>query len=131
MCGRYTLRRINWYRDAKGFPPPPFEEFSEMRVRFNIAPSLNCPVIRMSKEGAPKLGLARWGLIPSWTKGKPNLQPINAKCETAATSGMFRQALERRRQPYPAEPMDAHPVSTRVNNVRNDAADLVEPLAGE
>jgi putative SOS response-associated peptidase YedK len=35
----------------------------------------------------------RWGLIPHWVKGSPKSEPINARCETAATSGMFRQTL--------------------------------------
>ena len=33
----------------------------------------------------------------------PKLQPINAKSETAATSGMFRRAMERRRCLVPAD----------------------------
>jgi putative SOS response-associated peptidase YedK len=57
----------------------------------------------VNKDGRAALGLARWGLIPSWTKGKPKTQPINAKSETAATSGMFRQAMERRRCLVPAD----------------------------
>ena len=31
-------------------------------------------------------------------------------------------------EPFPAELMRAHPVSTRVNNVRNDDATLIEPV---
>jgi putative SOS response-associated peptidase YedK len=45
----------------------------------------------------------RWGLIPHWVKGKPKSEPSNARCETAATSGMFRQAMEKRRCLVPAD----------------------------
>jgi putative SOS response-associated peptidase YedK len=32
-------------------------------------------------------------------------------------------------QPYPADLMVAHPVSTRVNSVRNNGPELIEPIA--
>ena len=106
MCGRYRLSRIDLllaaYRDIfRGT----FEEFSEIHIthRFNIAPSQNVPIIRATKDGTPKLELARWGFIPSWTKGKPKSAPINAKAETVDTSGMFRQAFARRRCLVPAD----------------------------
>jgi putative SOS response-associated peptidase YedK len=103
MCGRYTLRRIDLIRG--GFDAsllPSFEEFTE-RPRFNIAPSQPIPVVRLDASGKRVLGTVRWGLIPSWTKGKPKNQPINARAETLATSGMFRQAFERRRCLVPAD----------------------------
>jgi len=49
------------------------------------------------------LGLVRWGLVPSWTRDTPKVRPINARSETAPTSGMFRQALARRRCLVPAD----------------------------
>jgi len=33
-------------------------------------------------------------------------------------------------KPYPAEAMAAYPVSTRVGNVKNTDASLIEPLVG-
>jgi putative SOS response-associated peptidase YedK len=120
MCGRYTLRRLDVFlhemanlRGAigdieAGFEIDPRDEpFDEkgklLSSRFNIAPSQQIPVIRSKSDGAFALGLVKWGLIPSWTKGKPKLQPINARGETVATSGMFRQAFERRRCLIPAD----------------------------
>ena len=93
MCGRYVLRRIDLHRyGVSSTLLPDFEEFSEKVTRqgglFKIAPSQYLPVIRLDKEGNRVASLVKWGLIPSWTKGKPKLQPINAKSETAATSGM-------------------------------------------
>jgi putative SOS response-associated peptidase YedK len=46
----------------------------------------------------------KWGLLPSWTKDPTKAQrPINARCETIATSGMFRGAFKARRCIVPAD----------------------------
>ena len=37
-------------------------------------------------------------------------------------------AIQEMLQPFPAELMRAYPVSTRVNNVKNDAPDLIETI---
>jgi putative SOS response-associated peptidase YedK len=104
MCGRYTIRRFDLLRAAfAALARADFEEFSEKVNQFNIAPSQLCPIVRINSQGERVIDLAKWGLIPSWTKGKPKQQPINAKCETAASSGMFRQAMERRRCLIPAD----------------------------
>lgn len=84
---------------------PQLEEFSEIRIvpRFNIAPSQHVSVVRRNSAGRPQLDLVRWGLIPHFTRGKPKVQPINARAETIATSGMFRQSFEKRRCLVPAD----------------------------
>ena len=81
---------------------PWFEEFTE-RPRFNVAPSQEVPLIRLNAEGQRAIGSALWGLVPSWTKGTPKARPINARGETVATNGMFRQAFARRRCLIPAD----------------------------
>src|SRR5450432_4278506 len=104
MCGRYTIRRFDLLRAAfAALALADFEEFSEKVNQFNIAPSQQCPIVRINSKGQRVLSMATWGLVPSWTKGKPKQKPINAKCETAATSAMFRQAMERRRCLIPAD----------------------------
>ncbi|HLL91095.1 MAG TPA: SOS response-associated peptidase [Tepidisphaeraceae bacterium] len=102
MCGRYTLRRIDARRLGVAYPHPLFEEFTE-HPRFNVAPSQDVAVVRVNANGDRVLGLVRWGLIPSWTTGKPKAKPINARAETAATSGMFKRAFESRRCLVPAD----------------------------
>lgn len=105
MCGRYTLRRPDLLAAVFGATAPllpGFDEFTE-RPRFNVAPSQDVCVVRVDSTGQRVLSLVRWGLVPSWTKGKPKAQPINARAETVATSGMFRQAFERRRCLVPAD----------------------------
>ena len=105
MCGRYTIRRIDLFIRPGGMETPPFEEFDERRIvpRFNVAPSQDVPVVRLNKDDVPALGFVRWGLIPSWAKGRPKVQPINARSETVQTLGMFRQAFARRRCIVPAD----------------------------
>lgn len=120
MCGRYTLRRLDVFlhemanlRGAIGDieagyeldrADEPFDEKGKLLgARYNIAPSQMIPTIRTKADGAYALSLVKWGLIPAWTKGKPKLAPINARGENVATSGMFRQAFERRRCLIPAD----------------------------
>src|SRR5690349_25082109 len=92
MCGRYTLIKLSDFTNMFPWIRQPEQE---IEPRYNIAPSTLCPIVRLDGDNHPGLSLAKWGLIPYWTKGKPKLAPINAKCETAATSGMFRQSIER------------------------------------
>ena len=107
MCGRYTLRELDLLRQGLGFESrPDFEEFSEHvdpRQLFNMGPGNKWPIIRLDKNDKPVISLVKWGFIPFYTKGQPTLQPINAKGETAATSGMFREAFKRRRCLVPAD----------------------------
>ena len=37
-------------------------------------------------------------------------------------------AIQHLLQPFPASEMEAYPISTAVNNVRNDGEELIEPL---
>jgi putative SOS response-associated peptidase YedK len=39
-----------------------------------------------------------------------------------------RAAIEPMLSPFPAEPMRAYPISTRVNNAKNDGPELIEPV---
>lgn len=105
MCGRYTIRRIDTLLRFGAIDPAEFDTFDERAIvpRFNIAPSQDVPIVRMNSDDIAAIGLARWGLIPSWTRGKPKLQPINARAETVATSGMFRTAFNKSRCLIPAD----------------------------
>jgi putative SOS response-associated peptidase YedK len=96
MCGRYTIRT---FEPAVYEAILRFERHEEPLFipRYNVAPSQDVPVIRLDKDGRRVADFVRWGLIPSWTKGKPKAQPINARDDTVQTSGMFRQAFQRRR----------------------------------
>lgn len=103
MCGRYTLRARLPDVVAAFDPVIPQLDPATWVERYNVAPSQDVAVVRINSRGDRVLGLVRWGLIPSWAKEKPKVQPINAKSETVATSGMFRQAFARRRCLLPAD----------------------------
>ena len=62
-------------------------------------------VVRWHPEsGERHLDLLRWGLVPHFTKDlKAACKPINARSETARSSGMFRGALAARRCLVPAD----------------------------
>jgi putative SOS response-associated peptidase YedK len=101
MCGRYdNLIARDAYRrlfrpdrlPTSNFPP-----------RYNIAPTDQIPTIRVDpRDGARELVMARWGLVPWWSKEIPKVPHINARAETIATSRMFREAFARRRALIPA-----------------------------
>ena len=61
-------------------------------------------VRRHPQTGERHLDLLTWGLLPYWTKEPLKARrPINARSETAATAGMFKDALARRRCLVPAD----------------------------
>lgn len=109
MCGRFT-NRYTWkqlHRLLQLTTPP--LEFVE---RYNIAPTQDAPVVRevagagVDGRGAGRsrrVDMLRWGLIPSWAKDESfGSKAINARAETVATSGAFRDSFRRRRCVVPA-----------------------------
>jgi hypothetical protein len=72
---------------------------------WNVAPTQDAAVVRGHPQtGERHLDLLTWGLLPYWTKELSRARrPINARSETAATSGMFKDALARRRCLVPAD----------------------------
>jgi putative SOS response-associated peptidase YedK len=100
MCGRYTLSvPLSNLVDAFDVPPPDFD----YRPRYNIAPTQDVPVVAQDERGR-RMGLLRWGLIPSWAKD-PAMggRLINARSETVAEKPSFRSAFRRRRCLVPAD----------------------------
>jgi putative SOS response-associated peptidase YedK len=99
MCGRYAsflppevLARL--FRTRNALP--------KLRPTWNLAPTLGAPVVRLH-GGERHLDVLRWGLVPYLTKDfKRARKPINARCETVATSGMFKAAFAERRCLVPA-----------------------------
>lgn len=107
MCGRFALTAN----------PKEVEEFFALAgvdgfpARYNIAPTQ--PILLVTAGGSrPEPGsnlpdrgamLARWGLIPGWTKD-PNDLPahFNARSETAAEKASFKAAMRHRRVLIPA-----------------------------
>jgi putative SOS response-associated peptidase YedK len=74
------------------------------KTRYNVAPTMR--VIMLRRDAAfPEIELAhaRWGFVPYWWKeAKPPRGRFNARYETAATNGMWRDAFSRARCLLPA-----------------------------
>src|SRR5258706_1887338 len=99
MCSRYFL-------DADGnviaytFQVPVHERILK---RFNIAPTQEAPVVRLSRDGEREVALLRWGLVPFWAKDlKIGTRTINARSEGIESKPAFRDALKSRRCIVPA-----------------------------
>lgn len=94
MCGRFAVDLpVDLIRALFGTAGP----LPNSKPSWNIAPTQSVPVVRYhSESGERRLDLLRWGLIPHWSKDKGR-QPINARAETVASSGMFKGALAARR----------------------------------
>jgi putative SOS response-associated peptidase YedK len=102
MCGRYAVatpfQQLAMDLGAVaegGFDPS-----------YNLAPTDPVPVVwqRAEDEGARRLGVARWGLVPSWAKDPAvGVRAFNARVETAAEKPTFRSAFARRRCVLPAD----------------------------
>jgi putative SOS response-associated peptidase YedK len=101
MCGRYdNLIAREAYRllfratrlPQSNFPP-----------RYNTAPTDPIPIVRIDpRDGERELAMARWGLVPWWSKELPKVPHINARAETVHTTRLYREAFAKRRALIPA-----------------------------
>ena len=68
---------------------------------YNVAPTTHQPIVRQSREtGDRELVLARWGLVPFFTKDLKDikgLSTINARSETITTAPTWREPFKKRR----------------------------------
>jgi putative SOS response-associated peptidase YedK len=100
MCGRYAsflpadaLARI--FGTVNPLP--------NLEPTWNMAPSRDAPVVRLSRDDERHLVALKWGLVPYFTKDlKKARKPINARDDNVAKSGMFREAFAKRRCLVPA-----------------------------
>ena len=99
MCGRFVSRiEAALERDwALNRPPPPF-------ASFNVAPSMEVPVVRLDRAGGREAVLMRWGLIPRWAKDQRiGYRLINARAETLSAKPAFRLPFQQQRCLIPAQ----------------------------
>lgn len=106
MCGRY-VRRGDKQKIAEWFHAEPSPADMPMPDDdYNVAPTTYQPIIRQSRDtGARELVLARWGLVPFFTKDiqeVKGLSTINARAETIATAKTWREPVKKRRCLIPA-----------------------------
>jgi putative SOS response-associated peptidase YedK len=100
MCGRFALI-ASAPRLARllGLVQAP-----ELAPRYNIAPSQPVAAVRAAADGARRMDMLRWGLIPAWAKQpKPDFRMINAKAETLSERPAYRAPFRRRRCLIPAD----------------------------
>ncbi len=95
MCGRFSITDPDEaLRALFGYNGPPME----FAPRYNVAPTQMVPVVRHNSEGKRAIAAMRWGLIPYWAKdARIGAKMINARAETVATNGTFREAFKSRR----------------------------------
>ena len=100
MCGRYaSFLPAEALAQLFGTVNP----LPNLEPTWNMAPTRDAPVVRLSKDGERHLDALKWGLIPYFTKDlKKARKPINARDDNVATSGMFREAFAKRRCLVPA-----------------------------
>jgi putative SOS response-associated peptidase YedK len=101
MCGRYTITvtleelLIRYSVDDTTIP--------YHRPNYNVAPTQMLPAV-INDGQMNRLGLLKWGLIPSWAKDeKIAYQTINARAETVAVKPAFRSAIRKKRCLIPAD----------------------------
>ena len=101
MCGRFTLLTPE-AQIRKTFHLPIGEQLS-LNPRYNIAPSQHIPIVRDTEEGH-ELALAKWGLVPHWSKeSKTKYSTINARIETVAEKPTYRTPFKSKRCLIPAD----------------------------
>jgi putative SOS response-associated peptidase YedK len=100
MCGRFTQQRPTAELAAL-FEAAPLVD--DPGGHFNLAPTQEAVVV-VEHAGQRALTAFRWGLIPSWAKDpKIASRLFNARSETVATSGAFRDSFRKRRCIVPAD----------------------------
>ncbi|MEN8108312.1 MAG: SOS response-associated peptidase [Pseudomonadota bacterium] len=101
MCGRFSLHTPESQIGA-AFNLEHTEPLG-LKPRYNIAPSQQIPIIR-DIETSRELVMARWGLIPSWSKeSKSKYSTINARIESVAEKPTYRTPFKHQRCLIPAD----------------------------
>lgn len=95
MCGRFVLFTSELL-DHVGKLPGIKEVHAPDGVpgpRYNIAPTMMVPVIRV-QESLAQVDPGRWGLLPHWKKDLEGPPLFNARGETIASKPSFRDAYK-------------------------------------
>lgn len=98
MCGRYTLASSS-EELVETFDVPRLT--FEHRPRYNIAPGQDAPIVAEDDRGR-RMGLMRWGLVPSWAD-EVGRGFVNARGESVGRTPSFRDAFAARRCIVPAD----------------------------
>ena len=100
MCGRFTQQRPTAELAAL-FDAEPLTD--DPGGHFNLAPTDPAAVV-VERGGRRAITTYAWGLIQPWaTDSRRAAAQINARAETVATSGAYRDSFRRRRCIVPAD----------------------------
>jgi putative SOS response-associated peptidase YedK len=99
---KYTWRQVHdGLRDFLGPPRSGWKAPAEDPVpRYNMPPTDPAPIVIRDEDAGLEGLMARWDLVPYYHKGPLEAKKwsgINARVETVATSGAYREAFKRRR----------------------------------
>jgi putative SOS response-associated peptidase YedK len=101
VCGRYAASRdaadVGGWFHAQQLPDV------ELPPRYNVAPTAESYIV-LDHDGTRAVDVARWGLVPSWSKDASRAgRMINARSETVAEKPAYRSAFKRRRCVVPVD----------------------------
>ncbi|CAN5717694.1 SOS response-associated peptidase [soil metagenome] len=101
MCGRFAV--IRQLEELARLFEAGLIRMDAFGPNYNVAPTTVVPSVRVEDGDRALTGLS-WGFTPRWAKARRDgPRPINARRETVATSGMFRDAFSKRRVIVPAD----------------------------
>jgi len=101
MCGRYVLVQDLGVLVAEfDAQLDPVLTERAYRAHYNVAPSVNIPII-INSSGVRLLTQVRWGILPAWSKTSSTLL-INARGESVAEKITFKKAFATNRILIPA-----------------------------
>jgi putative SOS response-associated peptidase YedK len=90
----FTWAEVHAFSHPLTSEPPP----DNLQPRYNIAPTQEVLIVRLSAHGRREAVRLRWGLVPSWAKDTTRAaRCINARAETVDTLPTFRDAFMKRR----------------------------------
>jgi putative SOS response-associated peptidase YedK len=103
MCGRFTYD-YTWEEIYTLYRLTMPALNSNLQPNWNVCPTQTVPIVRRDKDGNRVAAMARWGLIPPWTRDlkEMKLTTINAKAETLRESKLYAQPFATRRCIVPA-----------------------------
>lgn len=101
MCGRYVLKAsLQNLKEIYGAVP---QETFKFQPVYNVAPTLDMPIVRTSDDGERSIELYRWGLVPFWAKDvNTGYSMINARSETLSQKKTFSRPFKSQRCVVPA-----------------------------
>jgi putative SOS response-associated peptidase YedK len=128
MCGRFQLT-TDPQQIIDAFQVV-VNEIGGWEPRYNIAPSLTVPIVRI-RDAQRTLSGAHWGLVPHWASdNKTAFRMINARAETVHTLNAYRGPIRKTRCIVPADGWYEWRSENGVKQPYHFTIDGIAPFAG-